>query len=942
MTKRMLIDATHPEETRVVVVDSDQLVDFDFESSTKTQLKGNVYLAKVTRVEPSLQAAFVEYGGNRHGFLAFSEIHPDYYQIPQADREMLERLEREAIEESRAIENAIDPSDADQPDLDEPDEGDDGDVSDVEMARSDEAYDNGKFEAIDEAEDEGDTDDDDEPPPPAESVNEGSEQETEEVMGEQVRRRARLLRSYKIQEVIKRRQILLVQVVKEERGNKGAALTTYLSLAGRYCVLMPNTPRGGGISRKITNANDRRRLKTITQGLDVPQGMGLIVRTAGQERNKSEIKRDYDYLLRQWSEIRDNTLESVAPSLIYQEGNLIKRAMRDLYARDVDEVLVEGEDGYRSGKKLMQMMMPSHARKVKLYKDDLPLFYRYKVEDQLDGMHSPVVELPSGGSIVIHTTEALTAIDVNSGRSTRERHIDETAVKTNIEAADEVARQLRLRDLAGLVVIDFIDMSEHRHQRQVERRFREALKLDRARLQVGRISMFGLLELSRQRLRASLLELSSQACPVCSGLGVVRSTESCALHALRCVQEEGIKNEAKVLQLSVPAEVALYLLNQKRESLLRLEARYEMKVLVTMDNELLPSELNLETVERREREGMDDGAEDDERPAARPERHRGRVRHRRTERSDRDDGQDQQRRGPPSDDESGKDAGREEVGRKRRRRRRRRGRDEEAETLAETQSVSQAEGGTDVETLEEVDAEQSDAAKAGGGSGAADDTESRPRRRRRRRGRGDRDKKAAASASADNVDDQSDDATGEPADFADDEGVAPIPVVGQAEELLAKLQAMVAIEPRPPRNPKPVVADDGESRTTPAEVVDVAAASGEPELDDGPQEIAASDSDAPAEFPASEEVEDVPSLAATADDVGGAGSGYTEPEADAPEPAMAAYGLQEAQSADAAAQSLEPEAVVAADSDEQVAAAVEPEAGEPQPERRGWWSRWVK
>ena len=438
--------------------------------------------------------------------------------------------------------------------------------------------------------------------PPAETVTTDADEETAEVMADQARRRARLLRSYKIQEVVKRRQIMLVQVVKEERGNKGAALTTYLSLAGRYCVLMPNTPRGGGISRKIVQQEDRRKLKEIAQELEVPTGMGLIIRTAGQERSKAEIKRDYEYLLRLWNEIRDTTLKSVAPKLIYEEGDLIKRAMRDLYTRDIEEVLVEGEDGYRSAKRLMSMLMPSRARLVKQYREETPLFFAYKVEDQLDGMHSPTVQLHSGGSIVIHTTEALTAIDVNSGRSTRERHIDETAVKTNLEAADEVARQLRLRDLAGLIVIDFIDMSEGRHQRAVEKRLREALKADRARIQMGRISQFGLMELSRQRLRASLQELSSQICPHCAGLGVVRSTESCALQTLRAIQEHGIRGEAAALTLTAPPEVALYLLNQKREALSRLEHAYIMRVLVLVDSSLVPPATRLEVTEKRDRE----------------------------------------------------------------------------------------------------------------------------------------------------------------------------------------------------------------------------------------------------------------------------------------------------------------------------------------------------
>jgi ribonuclease E len=540
MTKRMLIDASQPEETRVVVInDQQQLVDFDFETTTKKQLKGNIYLAKVTRVEPSLQAAFVDYGGERHGFLAFSEIHPDYYQVPQADRKLLEEASRL-----------------------------DGDAADGDAEGDDDG--------------EGELD-----------------EEASEVFAEQARRRARLLRSYKIQEVIKRRQILLVQVVKEERGNKGAALTTYLSLAGRYCVLMPNTGRGGGISRKIANPGDRSRLKEIARGLEVPDGMGLIIRTAGQERNKLEIRRDYEYLLRLWNDIRELTLQSIAPCTIHEEGALVKRAVRDLYGADVEEILVEGEEGYRSARKVMSMLMPSRARRIKPYREELPLFMHYGVEDQLDALHSPVVQLRSGGSIVIHTTEALTAIDVNSGRSTRERNIEETALKTNLEAADAAARHLRLRDLAGLIVVDFIDMVEARNQKAVERRFRDALKSDRARVQFGRISPFGLLELSRQRLRPSLQELSTQACPACAGTGVVRSVESAALRALRGIELEGLKNTTAAMSLTLPEAVALYLLNQKRHRLVHLEQRYGLRVDVQVDRHMTGDQLQLVSTEQK-------------------------------------------------------------------------------------------------------------------------------------------------------------------------------------------------------------------------------------------------------------------------------------------------------------------------------------------------------
>jgi ribonuclease E len=547
MTKRMLIDASHPEETRVVVLNDNQLEDFDFESSTKKQLKGNIYLAKVTRVEPSLQAAFVDYGGQRHGFLAFSEIHPDYYQIPQADRRLLEQrsqLEVEQPEPESVVEEGA---------------GEDAPVA----------------------------------------VSNDPDEEAAEVFDEQARRRSRLLRSYKIQEVIKRRQILLVQVVKEERGNKGAALTTYLSLAGRYSVLMPNTARGGGISRKIANPADRARLKEIAREIDVPEGMGLIIRTAGQQRSKLEIRRDYEYSLRLWNDIRERTLQSIAPCMIHEEGALVKRAIRDLYSRDIDEVWVEGEEAYRTAKKVMSMLTPSRARRVKLYKDELPLFHRYGVEEQLDGLHNPVIQLKSGASIVIHTTEALTAIDVNSGRSTRERNIEETALKTNLEAAAEVARQLRLRDIAGLVVVDFIDMAEMRNQRAVERKLREHLKSDRARVQLGRISPFGLLELSRQRLRPSFQELSTQPCPTCHGLGSVRSVESAALQVLRAIELEGMKGQAAALTATLPLSVALYIVNQKRDRLVGLERRYGMAVEIAVDRELIAGIYRLETVEAK-------------------------------------------------------------------------------------------------------------------------------------------------------------------------------------------------------------------------------------------------------------------------------------------------------------------------------------------------------
>lgn len=537
-TKRMLIDATHPEETRVVVVDGNRLNELEFESASRKQLKGNIYLAKVTRVEPSLQAAFVEYGGNRHGFLAFNEIHPDYYQIPVSDREEFE--------------------------ADLEDDGDDVDANTK-----------------------GD-------------VEESGADDSEQV--EHIRPHYRNQRRYKIQEVIKKRQIILVQVVKEERGNKGAALTTYLSLAGRYCVLMPNTDKGGGISRKISNAQDRKRLKSVLSELSIPKGTAVIVRTAGAERSKAEIKRDFEYLMRLWSNIRDVTLQSQAPSLIYEEANLIKRSIRDMYSRDIDEVLVEGEEGYRTAKDFMKMLIPSHAKKVQPYRDEseIPLYHRYQVEGQLDAMHSPIVQLPSGGYIVINPTEALVSIDVNSGRSTKERNIEETALKTNLEAADEIARSLRLRDLAGLVVVDFIDMEISRNQTAVERRIKDAMKNDRARIQIGRISPFGLLEMSRQRLRPSFTETSTHTCHVCQGTGVTRSLESTVLHVLRVIEEEGIRRRSEEVIVHVPSEVALYILNQKRTQLAAIEQRYQMQVQLSGDDTLVAPAHRLERVKAKQ------------------------------------------------------------------------------------------------------------------------------------------------------------------------------------------------------------------------------------------------------------------------------------------------------------------------------------------------------
>ena len=549
-SRTMLIDASHPEETRVVVVDGNRVEDYDVEVASRRQLKGNIYLAKVTRVEPSLQAAFVDYGGNRHGFLAFNEIHPDYYQIPVADRERL-------LAEQAAASVERDDSDDGEPEAVSDDE------EEVERRRS---------------------------RPPS--------------------------RFYKIQEVIKRRQIMLVQVTKEERGNKGAALTTYLSLAGRYCVLMPNTARGGGISRKIASATDRKRLKKMLAELQAPDGMAVIVRTAGAGRSKAEIKRDYEYLIRLWSSIRETTLQSTAPNLVYEEASLIKRSIRDLYDRDIEEIVVQGEEEYQISKEFMKLFISSHAKRVKPYEDDdVPLFQRFGVEDQLASMHQATVQLRSGGYIVINPTEALVAIDVNSGRSTRERNIEETALRTNLEAADEIARQLRLRDLAGLIVIDFIDMENARNQGQVERRIKEAMKSDRARVQLGRISSFGLLELSRQRLRPSLIETSFEVCPACGGNGLRRTTESTALAILRKLEEEGLRRRSSEVVITVSPTVALYLLNQKRRSVQTIEDRYGMAVTVLEDGALVPPDHRLERLKSYDARLVEDMTDVEEAPA---------------------------------------------------------------------------------------------------------------------------------------------------------------------------------------------------------------------------------------------------------------------------------------------------------------------------------------
>jgi len=835
MSRKMLIDAAHPEETRVVVVDNNRVEEFDFEAASRKPIRGNIYLAKVTRVEPSLQAAFVEYGGNKHGFLAFNEIHPDYYQIPTADREALR-------EQEAAIA---------------------GDMADDAS----------------EGEDEG----------------EGPTVDEDDLIDEASRRRRNFMRKYKIQEVIKRRQVLLVQVAKEERGNKGAALTTYLSLAGRYCVLMPNTARGGGISRKITSATDRKRLKSAVSELSVPGGMGLIIRTAGASRTKTEIKRDYDYLIRLWETIRTLTLESSAPALIYEEGNLVKRVIRDLYDKDIEEVLVEGEPAYKEAKAFMKMLMPSHAKKVQHYKDHTPLFLRHQVESQLEAIHNPTAQLKSGGYIVINPTEALVSIDVNSGKSTKERNIEQTALRTNLEAAEEAARQMRLRDLAGLLVLDFIDMDENKNVRAVEKKMKDALKRDRARIQVGRISQFGLMEMSRQRRRTSLVEGSADMCPHCQGSGHIRSIESSALVALRTLEEEGVRGRAAHVRLSCPTEVALYILNEKREHLNAIESRYEMRVTVHADETILRPSCDLERLEtRREAARAEAMAQTEAVPVSAgveaPEPA--------TSASEDDDT-------PSAEDAADEDAG----GRKRRRRGRRGGRNRRRreDNGAEDTRVAQAE--EDGEAFGDAASDDSGdilpvVTPTGGDAIEASQDEPKPKRRRsRRRKKSDEagDAPAADAAAPDEA---------KPEDQTD--------FVAQAAVEATPPEGSEAAEEKPKRRRR-------KKAEPPAEEVAEPAVSPE---DAAPVDEAATEPEAKAEKPKPKRR--VRRKKADAEPKAEAAEGADEPK---PEPAPSPE-------ADAASETAKPQEEPA-----KIGATDTPtdtekgEDGEEKPRRKGWWQR---
>jgi ribonuclease E len=961
MADKMLIDASHEEETRVVVVRGNRIEEFDFESQHKKQIRGNIYLAKVTRVEPSLQAAFVDYGGNRHGFLAFAEIHPDYYQIPLADRQALMQQEAEdqrKIAEAEAADPVVDLAHQDQPDVgivpadaapaaeaaeaveaaaaepekkakpkrtrsrkkavepaaeeasadaetpaDTPAEDDSTPDSMAAMVETDSIS-----EDVDARRRNDDGDDDEDDHHEKEEIESVGAEDAMEEVPDRVQRKPR--KQYRIQEVIKRRQILLVQVAKEERGNKGAALTTYLSLAGRYSVLMPNTARGGGISRKITQPQDRKRLKEIARELDVPQGMGVILRTAGANRTRVEIKRDFEYLMRLWENVRTLTLQSTAPCLVYEEGSLIKRSIRDLYNKDIGEIIVSGEEGYREAKDFMKMLMPSHAKVVQPYRDLHPIFSRSGIEAQLDKMLQPQVTLKSGGYLIINQTEALVAIDVNSGRSTREHSIEETALATNLEAAEEVARQLRLRDLAGLIVIDFIDMEEKRNNRAVEKKLKDCLKNDRARIQVGRISHFGLLEMSRQRIRASVLESTTQICSHCGGTGHVRSQSSVALHVLRGVEEHLLKNTTHDITVRTTPDIALYLLNHKRQSVVDYENRFGVSIFIESDVSIGASHFAIDRGEAVENpvkieslmqfaaipvEEDDDDIiidmeeeEDDELAASQP-----------AARQERAEGDDQN-------------------GRKRKRRRRRRNRNGERNGDAQAQGADGESISDDADDGDDED-DAADATNAVETAGDADGDENGRRKRRRRGKRGgrrNRNGEEGVEASAEGEGD--DEAAGEDGETVAEVTEAPANAVAEeapVETVAAAAPAETVAEPEPAAKPKRA------RRSKKAIEAEAAAAAAEAEaaaIVEATAEVvepAASDAPAIEEAPVAE--------VAIEDDVAQA----IAEEGDEAKPARANRASNISSSSEAVVKSSEPGAAPEGD-------------GEPtKPKKAGWWQR---
>ena len=912
MTTRMLIDGRHPEETRVAVVKGSRIEEFDFEAAARKQIKGNIYLAKVTRVEPSLQAAFIDYGGNRHGFLAFSEIHPDYYQIPREDREALLREEQRLVEESGHHHDDHDDHHHDDHDDHHHDDG---------------GRDDGGREAG-------------EPGENGEPVVRPEEHGNSEEAGAEAlrRRRMALRRRYKIQEVIRRRQVMLVQVVKEERGNKGAALTTYISLAGRYSVLMPNTAQGGGISRKIANAADRKRLKSIMSELDLPPTMGAIVRTAGLERTKTEIRRDFDYLTRLWDGIRDNTLNSTAPALIYEDSDLVKRAIRDIYSRDIDEVLVDGEESYRQAKDFMKLLMPSHARRVQLYADPVPLFHRAGVESQLAALMNPVVNLKSGGYIVINPTEALVAVDVNSGRSTREYNIEETALKTNIEAAEEVARQLRLRDMAGLVVVDFIDMESHGNNRKVERALKEALKHDRARIQVGRISSFGLLEMSRQRLRTGVLEASTQVCHMCEGTGLVRTDGSAALAALRLLEEEAVRGRASLFRLRADRSVAIYMLNRKRLELSELEDRYGISIEVMPDETLIGGRVQIDSSgpppEQAPRpmalaapprmEPDEDEPEDIEEPDDEDVRDDAR-------------GDGRESRGDGRRDDRGADRGEARGEGRNRRRRRRGGRDRSREGGAGEETPALADEAVVADAGADAEGYDGEAGVAGGGfaaDGGEEGNGDRKRRRRRRRRGGRRDGQDGAEAlHADALEDGAPD---------DDSVQADAPVAAEAPLPEPVAEETAAEAPAKPKRPRRKKADAGPAVAEAAVPEAVAVEAAEAPVADEVKPKRTRRKKADAEAPVAVEAEvaaEAPAKAAPKPRRARKPKAEAAPEAvetaAVEAEAVEAEAVVEAAPVQPAAILLEAEAVEAP-----AAAAPEAEAADDgAPPRKGWWNR---
>ena len=960
MTMRMLIDARHREETRVAVVNGHRIEEFDFESAERKQLKGNIYLAKVTRVEPSLQAAFIDYGGNRHGFLAFSEIHPDYYQIPKEDRDALLAEEAEhAAEEERLRGNDDDDQDEDDADgviergdVHSDDEDDDAPADDAEPAE-----------------------------PRALEGGAGDDHAVDTLR----QKRTNLRHRYKIQDVIRRRQVLLVQVVKEERGNKGAALTTYLSLAGRYCVLMPNTSHGGGISRKISNGADRKRLKSIMADLALPSTMGCIVRTAGLQRTRTEIKRDFDYLARLWDEIRENTLKSAAPALVYGDSDLIKRAIRDIYNRDIEEVIVEGEEGYRQARQYMKLLSPAAAKKVKLYIDTVPLFQRGGVEEQLSAMYNPVVQLKSGGYLVINPTEALVSIDINSGRSTREHNIEQTALMTNLEAAHEIARQLRLRDMAGLVVIDFIDMESNGNNKKVERAMKEALKNDRARIQVGRISSFGLFEMSRQRIRTGVLEASTRTCPHCDGTGLVRTASSAGLSALRMLEDEAARGRGSQLVLRASQEAAFYVLNRKRHELAEIEERYGVLIEICPDGQLEGARMAVEShgpppahppripvLPPMEAEEEDDFEEEEEIEEELPEIEEVEADADRPRREGREGREEREGRG--------------EGGRKRRRRRRG-GRRDDAEGTVDQPAAEGERSDADVlvavDDVPEEDREDAEATRAnadldtGAHAESASEEDGEGRRRRGRRGRrGGRRNRAedgSLPVDADAVVETAADAdAGYDASAASDaivdavaeQVVVDTPVVAEPEPE-AEAEPVEDSKPRPRRRPRARKPDAVASAVAPAPVVaaDAPLSEAAPAVVDAvaEQEADAAVADVPAKprrarraKPDAAPVEAAPADAGTVGVTEAPAPAADDADADAPKPKRARRKKADAVAAEAPApeaparapRTRKPAAAAVAETPAVEAEADHAPAAEPtSPEnqegspRRGWWQR---